>query len=506
LPSGATTARIATEAPLSEPDRAPDAAPPPAWSALPEPVLGQQNRLRMSLVWIVPVVAVIIGAVLVVRTLLQAGPEITIEFRSAEGIEPGRTEVRFKEVVVGRVKRVRLGSDRQKVQVTVGLDKSVANIAVSDTRFWVVRPRVGTGGVSGLSTLLSGAYIGVDAGASEETLREFVGLDSPPLVLRGEPGRSFVLHADDLGSLDVGSPVYHRRVRVGRVVGYTLDAGGKALDVQVFIEAPHEQLVTQQSRFWNASGVEFALNAGGLTINTQSIASVLAGGLAFGTPPTAGPAPQAAPGRRFKLFADQRAAMAPADGDAVRVRMVFDQSLRGLEAGAPVDLLGIEIGTVRGVALQPDARSSRVPVEVLADIYPSLMGKLRERPGTADAGNSTGDRRLLEQLVARGLRAQVRTGSLLTGQLYVALDFMPKAPRAAFDVAAGVPTLPTVPGTFNDVQAQLAEIAGRLSKVRFDEIGNELQGALKTVNTTGASLQTALASADTMIRQLTPEA
>jgi len=492
---------------LSEPDRAPDAAaPPPAWSALPEPVLAQQNRLRMSLVWIVPIVAVIIGAVLVVRTIVQAGPEITIEFRSAEGIDPGRTEVRFKEVVVGRVKRVRLGSDRQKVQVTVSLDKSVANIAVDDTRFWVVRPRIGTGGVTGLGTLLSGAYIAADAGASEEARREFTGLDTPPLVLRGEPGRSFVLQATDLGSLDVGSPVYHRGVRVGRVVGYALDASGKALDVQVFIESPHEQLVTQQSRFWNASGIEVALSASGLTINTQSMASVLAGGLAFAVPPTAAPAPQAAPGRHFKLFADQRAAMAPDDGEALRVRMVFDQSLRGLEEGAPIDLHGIEIGTVRGVAPQPDAKASRLPMEVVADLRPSMLGRLRERSAAAGSDTSGGDRRLLKQLVDRGLRAQVRSGNLLTGQLYVALDFVPKAPRATFDITADVPTLPTVPGALNDVQAQLAEIASRLSKVRFDEIGNELQGTLKTVNTTGASLQTALTSADTMIRQLTPEA
>jgi paraquat-inducible protein B len=491
---------------LSEPDRAADAAPPPAWSALPEPVLGQQNRLRMSLVWIVPIVAVIIGAVLVVRTILAAGPEITIEFRSAEGIDPGHTEVRFKEVVVGRVKRVRLGADRQRVQITVNLDKSVANIAVDDTRFWVVRPRIGTGGVSGLGTLLSGAYIGVDAGASEEPRREFTGLDTPPLVLRGEPGRSFVLQSDELGSLDVGSPIYHRGVRVGRVVGYALDASGSALDVQIFVEAPHEPLVTQQSRFWNASGIDVSLSASGLTISTQSIASVLAGGLAFGTPPTAASANQAAPGRRFKLFADQRAAMARDDLEALRVRMVFDQSMRGLEPGAVVDLHGIEIGTVRSVAPLPDAKATRLPMEVFADIYPALLGRLRERSGTAQADTSRSDRRLLRQLVERGLRAQVRSGNLLTGQQYIALDFMPKTARAPFDAMADVPTLPTVPGALNDVQAQLAEIAGRLSKVRFDEIGNELQGTLKTVNATGASLQTALASADTMIRQLTPEA
>ena len=309
--------------------------PPPA-----EPVLARQNRLHLSLVWIVPLVALIIGIVLVVRSVTQSGPEIVIEFRSAEGLEAGRTEVRYKEVMVGQVRRVKLSPDLKRVLVTVALDKSVARLAVEDTRFWVVRPRIGTGGVSGLATLLSGAYIGLDAGVSEAARSEFTGLDLPPLILRGEPGRSFVLRADDIGSLDVGSPVYHRRIRVGRVVGYTLQADGKSVLVQVFIEAPHERLVTTQSRFWNASGIDVSLGASGLTVNTQSIASVLAGGLAFAAPELAEPGTAAAQGQQFTLFATQRAALAPEDGEPLRVRMVFNQSLRGLEIGAPVELLG----------------------------------------------------------------------------------------------------------------------------------------------------------------------
>jgi paraquat-inducible protein B len=481
------------------------AAPPPAAApVLPEPVLAKQNRLHLSLVWIVPIVAVLVGVVLVVRSLLQAGPEITIEFRSAEGIEPGRTEVRFKEVVVGRVKRVSIGPKREKVLVTAALERSVKSIAVEDTRFWVVRPRVGTGGVSGLGTLLSGAYIAVDAGESVQEQFEFTGLDQPPLVLRGEPGRRFVLQANDLGSLDVGSPVYHRHVRVGRVVGYTLATNGRVLDIQVFVEAPYENLVTQNTRFWHASGIDLSLNAGGLTLNTQSLASVLAGGIAFGSPRDAEPGPPAPGGRSYKLFEQQRQAFAPDDGDPIRVRMVFNQSLRGLVEGAPVDLLGVEVGTVRSVSLLADPVTRTLPVEVLADIYPPRLGAMRERFLSRAAGRT--DRMLLNRLVERGLRAQVRTGSLLTGALYVALEFTPKAKAASFDVDAAVPEVPTVPGTLSDVQPQVAEIVARLSRVRFDEIGSDLQGALKSLNAATASLQTTLASADTTIKQLTPDA
>ena len=477
--------------------------------ALTEPVLARQNRMRLSLVWIVPIVALVIGAVLVVRSVLQVGPEIEIEFRSAEGLEPGRTEVRFKEVVIGRVKRVRLGPARQKVLVSVGLIKSMEEIAVEDTRFWVVRPRVGSAGISGLGTLFSGAYIGVDAGASTEYRTAFVGLDSPPLVLRGEPGRSFVLRADDLGSLDVGSPVYHRRIRVGRVVGYALDPGGKALQIQVFIEAPNEGLVSAQSRFWNASGVDVSLNASGLNVNVQSVASVLAGGLAFANPNGAALAPAAESGQRFQLFPTERAALAPDDGEPLRVRMVFRESLRGLEAGASVDLLGVALGNVRRITLQDDAQGKQLSAEVLADLYPRRLGALRPQLRMEQAGADGvqgDDRQLLKALVARGLRAQLRTGSLLTGQLFVAFDFVAKAPPAVLDATAAVPTLPTVPGALVDVQTQVAEIASRLARVRFDEIGTDLQDTLKTLNRSGASLQTALGSADAMIRQLTPEA
>ncbi|MFI4931811.1 MAG: intermembrane transport protein PqiB [Burkholderiales bacterium] len=471
---------------------------------LPEPVLAKQNRLHLSLVWIVPIVAVLVGVVLVVRALLQAGPEITIEFRSAEGIEPGRTEVRFKEVIVGRVKRVAIGPSRQKVLVTAALERSVKSIAVEDSRFWVVRPRVGSAGISGLSTLLSGAYISVDVGESEVSSSEFVGLDQPPLILRGEPGRSFVLQADDLGSLDVGSPVYHRHVRVGRVVGYTLAANGRELNIQVFIESPYENLVTQSTRFWHASGVDLALTANGLTLNTQSLTSLLAGGIAFASPPDVEPGPPAASGHRYKLFEQMGKALAPDDGEPLRLRMVFKQSLRGLVEGAPVDLLGVEVGTVRSVLLLADPQTRTLPVEVLADIYPPRLGAMRER--FLSRGGGRNDRLLLKRLVEHGLRAQVRTGNLLTGRLYIALEFIPKSGPASVDTAEAVLTLPTVPGALADVQPQLAEIVARLSRVRFDEIGSDLQGALKSVSAATASLQVTLASADTTIKQLTPEA
>jgi paraquat-inducible protein B len=480
---------------------APDAPP-----SYPEVAIVRGNRMRLSLAWIVPIAALVVGAVLIARTLMQAGPEITIAFRSAEGLEAGRTEVRYKEVIVGKVGKVGLSPDRERVLVTVKLDKSAASLAVDDTRFWVVRPRVGLAGVSGLGTLFSGSYIGVDAGVAEEERLHFTGLEAPPLVLRGEPGRTFVLAAQNLGSLDVGSPVYYRRTRVGRVVGYTLDAEKDALAVQVLIEPPNERLVTTDSRFWNASGVDLSLNASGFTLDTESLASILVGGVAFANPGDAPAAPPAADGQRFELFATRKAALAPPDGPPLRVRMVFEQAQRGLVAGAPIDMLGVDIGNVRSVALSQVPKTGNFLVEVFADIYPLRLGSVRRQFVTPAGSTERADALFLKRGVDHGLRAQVRTGNLLTGQLYVALDFMPKSPKATLDARANPPTIPTVRGTLSDLQPQLAEIVARLGKVKFDEIGSELQGTLRSASAAGNGLQETLASANAAIRQLTPEA
>ena len=482
----------AEPAPAAPPSGTPGAPPPVSAADLPQPRVAVARRWNVSLVWLLPAVAVAVGISLLVRTVFLVGPRIDIEFASADGVEAGKTEVRYKEVVIGKVQSVSLRDDRKRVVVGIQLDRSAAGIAVEDTTFWVVRPRIGVGGVSGLGTLFSGAYIGADAGISKRARSEFIGLEAPPFVLRGEPGTIFVLRSDDLGSLDVGSPVFYRRTRVGRVVGYTLDPDRDELSVRIFVEAPYQKLVTRATRFWNASGIDLTVNASGLTLNTQTLASVLAGGLAFETPPGAAKGPAAPENTVFKLFNDRRAAVAPPDGPAVPVRMVFDGSVRGLAEGAAIDLLGIEIGRVTAITLQYDPARKRFPVEVFADIYPYRLGSVRTALLQSAVTPGTGDAVVLQQLVASGVRAQLRTGNLLTGQLYVALDFIGKQSARAVIDADGMLTLPTAPGTLSEIQPQIAEIVEKVSKIPFDEIGKDLRSTL--------------AGANAAITRLTPEA
>ena len=488
---------MAEPTPPESPAPAPTTPVPPASAASadgapPLPRIEKARRWNVSLVWLVPLVAIAIAASLLVRSVFLTGPRVEIEFKSADGVEAGKTEVRYKEVIIGKVVSVSLRDDRKRVVVVVQLDRSAAKFAVVDTSFWVVRPRIGTAGISGLGTLLSGAYIGTDAGISTDSRNEFVGLEAPPFVLRGEPGSVYVLKVDDLGSLDVGSPVFHKRTPVGRVVGYTLDPDRDELSMKIFVEAPYQKLVSRDSRFWNASGIDLTLNSGGLSINTQTLASILAGGIAFDSPPDAPRVAMAPENTVFRLFSDQRAALAPPDGDAVTVRMVFDQSARGLAPGAAVDLLGVDIGRVRTVALQYDGMRKRFPVEVVADIYPLRLGSVRTAL-MKDAGG--GDKVVLQRLVSNGLKAQLRTGNLLTGQLFVALDFVPGSTTIASSAmlaADGSVRLPTTPGTLSEIQPQIAEIVQKISKIPFDEIGRDLRSTL--------------ASTSNAITRLTPEA
>jgi paraquat-inducible protein B len=457
----------------------------PEGGELPRPVV-KRRRFNASLVWLIPALAAVVALSLVVGNWLQAGPQITISLQSAEGLDAGKTPVKYKNVVIGRVTKIHLSEDRSHVLVMVALEKSAESFATKGTSFWVVRPRIGLGGVSGIDTLLSGAFIGADVGDSKEPEDQFEGLELPPAVNHGAPGRSFVLHSNDLGSLDIGSPVYFRRIQVGRVASYELDKDGKGVSLNIFVDGPNDRFVTRSSRFWNASGVDVSIGANGLKLNTQSLATVLAGGVAFQDPPGPHDSTPASENADYKLFDDQTTAMAPPDGDPHFIRMRFEQSVRGLAVDAPVEFLGINIGKVVSVRLDYDEKKQRFPVLIGAVIYPQRLGAAYDKlEALAKARGENPDlSQMIGRLVEHGLRAQARTGNLLTGQLYVAPDFVPHAPKVAFDASAKPLTLPTVPGSFDKLQEQLAEIVDKLNKVPFDSIGQNLDQALAGLDAT----------------------
>lgn len=438
------------------------------------------SRHRPSAIWSIPLLALLVGLSMLVHTWISAGPEITVSFQSATGLEAGKTPVKYKDVVVGVVKSIDLNPDLSSVLVTIDLNKNAKKFTRSDSRYWVVRPRIGTGGITGMDTLFSGAYIGVDTGRAHTTQDNFTGLETPPSVINGTPGKAFELHASDLGSLDIGSPVYYRHIQVGQLTSYRLDADGHGVAVDIFVHAPYDRFVTRATRFWNASGLDLSVNAEGLKLRTQSAATILSGGIAFDTSESTDVSKLAA--APYVLADDRQAAMAPPDGEPLYFQLKFDQALRGLTTNAPVEFRGINIGKVQAIHVEPTSDFRHFPVLVDIQVYPKRMHGNSASSADQGAGQRPDILPFLQQMVAHGLRAQARSGSLLTGQLFIAFDFFPEAPRAAFDVRARPLSIPTIGGGMDQVQDQMARIVGKLNRVPFDRIGLHLDASLSELH------------------------
>jgi paraquat-inducible protein B len=477
--------------------------PPEAEPAapVPTPTVVRKPRSRISWIWLVPLVAALAGLSLVVRTWMSVGPEITIQFDTAEGLVVGQTQVRYKNVVVGMVKHIHFNDDRSKVLVDVSLEKESADIARDGTRFWVVRPRLGFSGVSGLGTLLSGAYIGVDLQGDSEArgnkpeLLYFVGLETPPPITHDRAGKRFTLKAADLGSLDIGSPVYFRRINVGRVVGYKLGEDGSSVDVDIFVDSPNDRYVTQHVRFWNASGVDVSVNSDGLKMRTESLVSLALGGVAF--EPLDGPDndAQADENAAFKLYGSETEARSVPRGVPFPVRMRFDQSVRGLSVGASVDFQGINLGSVTGINIDFDTDKKKFYAIVDATLYPERLGRVLDNIKARVGPNERASDALLRIMVKYGLRAQLRPANLLTGQLYILLDNFPNAPKVEY-LLTDPPFIPTLPGQFDQLQEQVSSILTKIEKVPFDQIGANLRDTLASTSRLMTQLD----------KQVTPEA
>lgn len=468
---------------MTENNATPDNNLPASGAVSPE--IRPYRPTRWSWIWLVPLVAGLVGLSLVVRTWMHIGPTITIQFESAEGLEIGQTKVRYKDIIVGQVTDLAVSDDRSSVIVSVQLERDGADFITQDgTRFWVVRPRLGISGVSGLGTLLSGAYIAVDTPSKvvkDDMVYHFTGLEAPPEVTSGRPGTRFTITASDLGSLDIGSPVYYRRIPVGQVIGYALAPDGRSVNVQIFIDAPNDRFVTAAARFWNASGIHVNLSTNGLDVQTESVVSMLAGGIAFETSDPSVTSP-ALKDTHFPLFESRQKALAEPDGDPFMIEFHFPQSVRGLKIGAPVDFRGLELGEVADIDLEYDKEHRRFYALVKARLYPLRFGRVYETlmSGRSDIDYPGAD--LLGPLIKHGLRGQLRAANLLTGQQYVALEFFPDEPAAVVDVRRIPLVVPTIPGNFDKLQQQISSIVTKVEGIPFDGIGKDLRESLASMN------------------------
>jgi paraquat-inducible protein B len=423
------------------------------------------EKTRISIIWFIPIVAAIIGIWLVYTAISEQGPTITIEFLTGTGIEASKTKVKYKGIVVGEVESVDIKKDLSGVTVDVQMEKGADSALTDKTRFWIVKPRIAAGQVSGLSTLLSGAYIGMDPVTEGKKTRTYVGLEKPPSVLTGEPGVAFKLRSPTLASLDVGAPVYYHGVKVGRVTHYVMQDDGEIL-FDIFVQDTHRSYITKGTRFWNVGGIDVEMSADGIRVKTASLTSLLIGGVNFDTTESMDDIEDVKEGHTFRLFDSEQASKAGEFRLKEYYVLNFDGSIRGLEAGAPVEFRGIRIGTVTQILIKAiinDDDEASIEIPVLIAIEPERYGR--------DTSAGVDEYQATNGLVKRGLRASLQTGNLLTGKKYVDLEFYPDASPAELDMSGRYPAMPTVGGSVEalvvDAQILMKELSTTARRINI---------------------------------------
>jgi paraquat-inducible protein B len=449
-----------------------------------------QERHRLQIVWLVPIVALLAAGWLGWRTLSERGPLITITLQSAEGLEVGKTKIKHRDIELGVVEGLEPDKDLSKVTVLARMNRHAVTHLSTGTKFWVVRPRLSAEGISGLSTLISGSYIEMEPGPGEDTT-EFTGLEDPPVVSADVPGTQFVLHGRRLGSVSQGAPVSFRGVKVGEVLGYQLIDEDGTTTVQVFVRSPHDRLVHLGTRFWNASGVAVEVTAEGLKLQTESLQAILAGGVAFDVPSGGQPGALAKPNTEFTLYGDEEKAREALYTRRIPFLLHLSGSAQGVAPGAAVRMRGIKVGEVTDVHIEYDAATDQLTVPVTLDIEPERVTIFNT--DLSDTGFKERAYATFRGFVARGLRARLASGNILTGQKVIDLDFLPEAAPATLIEGGLYPEIPTVPAT--DLDSILQGAKGLLTN---------LQGAAVSLNSLISSpeLKRSLASLDRALANL----
>ncbi len=462
----------------------PPSPPGPAGSV---PVARVRRRRRVSLIWLIPVLAAAVAGYLGWRTLSQQGPTITITFLSGAGITAGQTTVQHKAVALGTVESVRLEPDMTHVKVTVRMNSEATPRLTDHAAFWVVRPRLSAGSISGLETIVSGAYIEFDPGdPGGKKQRDFIGLEQPPGVRSDEPGSTFTLTAQRLGSLSEGAPVFYRDLPVGEVLSHDQPGLSGPIGVRVFIRKPFDSFVRQDTHFWNVSGLSVQLGPQGVHVEIASLQAVLSGGVAFLTPGDAAASPPAKPGTVFPLYEDYATAMAAGLTKHIHFVVYTQDDVSGLSPGSPVNFFGIQVGVVDSVALQLDP-AGHAQVRIAFDVQP-------ERVFPSDQIQLQDTEAVTRNLVARGLRVQVQTANYLTGQRELSLAFFPDAKPATIGREGDTIVLPTQPGDFASILTSAGNFMGKLNQLPLDTIAANLNDTLRALDQTvgGEQLKSAI--------------
>ncbi|WP_192034546.1 intermembrane transport protein PqiB [Halomonas sp. YLGW01] len=440
---------------------------------------------RLSPIWIVPLVALLIGLWLLYDDYISRGPQVTLIMSNAEGIEAGSTLIKTRNVEVGRVEQVRLSDDLSHIRVIARMSPDVEPMLVEDARFWVVKPRIGREGISGLNTVLSGAYIQLQPGSSNESSYRFEVLEQPPVAPADAEGIRLNLVGQLGNSLRVGDPVTYHGFTVGRVEEARFDPETRRMRHRVFVETPYDVLVTDSTRFWPASGVDLKLDSEGVSVNVESLEALLGGGVTFGVPEDVPLGQPVSADTTFTLYEDAESARQGTFNRYLEYVLLVDETVRGLSRGAPVEFRGVRVGTVAAVPweLNIDERSRRAgfAIPVLIRIEPQRLGENLE---TLDLESW---RTRFEGWFENGLRASLKAGNLLTGALYVDLNFQrPAATDYLADSYQNRPVFPTTPAGLAQIEQKVSSLLDKLNGLEVEPV---LEGLNRNLAASEAMLQ-----------------
>ena len=443
-----------------------------------------RKRRRFPIIWTIPVVALAIGAWLAWDTARKQGPKIVITFEDAEGLQVGQSQLKFKDITLGTVKSLTFTEDRRHVLVSIATTAQADPFLTKGTEFWVVKPRLFAGSISGFNTLLSGSYIGMLPGpATAPAERTYVGREEPPVLGADVPGRTFMLKTDQIGSVNLGSPVFYRGLSVGEVLGWDIGDLAKTVTIHAFVRSPYDSYVHDQTRFWNASGVGVKLGGGGVELQVESLRAILLGGVAFETPATAPESQVSGVDHEFPLFASQDAATNASYSRKIPLLVYFPSSVRGIAPGSEVVMHGLRVGRVTDVRLSLDPATGEVVAPMRLEIEPErIVGVGRQIVQNTE--------QMVQLLVDKGLRATLQSGNLVTGEMLISLDVVPEAPPAKVALQDGAFLFPTSSsGGLASLQASAGDLLRNVNAIPFANIGAGVNALLSNMSTLSSSPQ-----------------
>lgn len=451
-----------------------------------------KSTTHISKVWIIPIVAILIGGWMVWYQWKNQGPLITIELKSASGIEVNKTPIKVRDLEIGQVKKIELKEDLNGVLVTARIDASAERLLTENTDFWVVAPRISFSEVSGLNTLLSGSYIAMSADDSGKEKFKFVALERPPATPPGTPGLHLTLKSNDKFAYKPGDPIIYKGFKVGEFEEAEFNIEDRVVYYSAFIQAPYHKLITQNTRFWNVSGVKLHLKSSGVKVETGSLETLLANGVTFGIPEGADAGVQADENSSFRIYADDAAASNARYKLYASYLLMIDETVRGLTEGAPVEYRGIEIGEVARInpvdLMNGNILDENYPIPVLIRIYP---GRVRQQ----DTQESLQDMKdIMHQWIERDLRATLRMGNVLTGGLFVDLQHVEDAPSLPLRTVADFEVIPTVSNEFTQLTQKADAILDKINDLPLDKMVTDFTDVITDIK--GAANRVEVASSD----------